>query len=65
MVSINDLYEFKDNPYKVKDNEEMADLVESIKKYGIIEPLIVRKRDEGGYEIISGHRRKYACERQE
>ena len=63
MVSINDLYEFKDNPYKVKDNEEMADLVESIKKYGIIEPLIVRKRDEGGYEIISGHRRKYACEK--
>jgi ParB family chromosome partitioning protein len=63
MVSINDLYEFKDNPYKVKDNEEMADLVESIKKYGIIEPLIVRKRDEGGYEIISDHRRKYACEK--
>lgn len=63
MVSINDLYEFKDNPYKVKDNEEMADLVESIKKYGIIEPLIVRKREEGGYEIISGHRRKYACEK--
>ncbi len=63
MVSINDLYEFKNNPYKVKDNEEMADLVESIKKYGVIEPLIVRKRDEGGYEIISGHRRKYACEK--
>ena len=63
IVSINDLYEFKDNPYKVKDNEEMQDLIDSIKKYGIIEPLIVRKRDKGGYEIISGHRRKYACEK--
>ena len=63
IVSISDLYEFKDNPYKVKDNEEMQDLIDSIKKYGIIEPLIVRKRDKGGYEIISGHRRKYACEK--
>ena len=63
IVSINDLYEFKDNPYKVKDNEEMQDLIDSIKKHGIIEPLIVRKRDKGGYEIISGHRRKYACEK--
>ena len=63
IVSINDLYEFKDNPYKVKDNEEMQDLIESIKKYGVIEPLIVRKREKGGYEIISGHRRKYACEK--
>ena len=63
MVNINELYDFKDNPYKVKDNEEMEDLVESIKKYGVIEPLIVRKRKKGGYEIISGHRRKYACEK--
>ena len=63
LVDINDLYEFKDNPYKVKDNEEMEDLIESIKKYGVIEPLIVRKREKGGYEIISGHRRKYACEK--
>lgn len=63
IVNINDLYEFKDNPYQVKDNEEMEDLIESIKKYGVIEPLIVRKREKGGYEIISGHRRKYACEK--
>ena len=63
IVNIKDLYEFKDNPYQVKDNEEMEDLIESIKKYGIIEPLIVRKRENGGYEIISGHRRKYACEK--
>lgn len=63
IVSINDLYEFKDNPYKVKENEDMEDLIESIKQYGIIEPLIVRERKQGGYEIISGHRRKYACEK--
>lgn len=62
-VNINDLYEFKDNPYSVRDDEEMAELVESIKQYGVIEPLLVRKRDEGGYEILSGHRRKYACEK--
>ena len=63
IVNINDLYEFKDNPYRVKDNEDMEDLTESIKQYGIIEPLIVRKRDKGGYGIISGHRRKYACKK--
>ena len=63
LVDINYLDEFKDNQYKVKDNEEMEDLIESIKKYGVIEPLIVRKREKGGYEIISGHRRKYACEK--
>jgi ParB family chromosome partitioning protein len=63
LVSINDLYEFKDNPYQVKDNEDMEELVESIKQYGIIEPLIVRKRENGGYEILSGHRRKFACEK--
>ena len=60
IVNINDLYEFKDNPYKVRDDEEMAELVESVRQYGIIEPLIVRTREQGEYEILSGHRRKYA-----
>ena len=63
IVNINELYEFKDNPYQVKENEDMEDLIESIKEYGIIEPLIVRNREKGGYEIVSGHRRKYACEK--
>ncbi len=63
IVNINELYEFKDNPYQVKDNEDMKDLIESIKEYGVIEPLIVRNREKGGYEIVSGHRRKYACEK--
>ena len=63
IVNINELHEFKDNPYQVKENEDMEDLIESIKEYGVIEPLIVRNREKGGYEIVSGHRRKYACEK--
>ncbi|MCI8760334.1 MAG: ParB/RepB/Spo0J family partition protein [Clostridia bacterium] len=63
IVNIKELHEFKDNPYQVKDNEDMKDLIESIKEYGVIEPLIVRNREKGGYEIVSGHRRKYACEK--
>ena len=63
LVNINELYEFKDNPYQVKDNEDMENLIESIKQYGVIDPLLVRPRENGGYEIISGHRRKYACEK--
>ena len=63
IVNIKELHEFKDNPYQVKDNEDMEDLIESIKEYGVIEPLIVRNREKGGYEIVSGHRRKYACEK--
>lgn len=55
IVNIKELHEFKDNPYQVKDNEDMKDLIESIKEYGVIEPLIVRNREKGGYEIVSGH----------
>ena len=57
IANINELYDFEDNPYQVKDNEDMKDLIESIKEYGVIEPLIVRTREKGGYEILSGHRR--------
>lgn len=59
-VNINELHDFKGNPYSVRDDEDMKMLTESIKEFGIIEPLLVRKRDEGGFEVISGHRRKYA-----
>lgn len=62
-VNINEIYPFENNPYSVKDNEEMDLLIESIKQYGVMEPLIVRKREKGGFEIVSGHRRKYACEK--
>lgn len=56
------LHSFKKHPFKVLDDEHMAELVESIKEKGVLSPAVVRKRKEGGYEIISGHRRKHACE---
>ncbi|MBS5910706.1 MULTISPECIES: ParB/RepB/Spo0J family partition protein [Paenibacillus] len=62
-IPIDQLYSFHENPYKVADNEELQALSESIKMYGVISPLVVRQRTEGGYEIISGHRRKAACEK--
>ena len=61
IVKITELHDFKDNPYKVNDNEDMEQLIESIKENGIIENPIVRPLETGGYELLSGHRRKYAC----
>ena len=61
-VSLSDLYDFKNHPFRVLDDEKMEETVESIKKYGVLMPGIVRPRTEGGYEIIAGHRRKRACE---
>ena len=61
-IPLEELHEFKDHPFRVLDDEKMAETVESIKAYGVLMPGIVRKRSEGGYEIISGHRRKHACE---
>ncbi|QGG55839.1 ParB/RepB/Spo0J family partition protein [Paenibacillus sp. B01] len=51
------------NPYHVADNDELQAIAESIRKHGVISPLVVRPRDGGGYEIISGHRRKAGCEK--
>ena len=53
---------FPDHPYQVKDDEAMTELVESIKTNGVITPITVRKMDNGRYQLISGHRRKHACE---
>ena len=50
-----------DHPFGVRDDEEMAELVESISTFGVINPVIVRKGEGERYELISGHRRKYAC----
>ncbi len=61
-VKLSELHEFKDHPFKVLDDEKMAQTVESIKMHGVLVPGIVRPRPEGGFEIISGHRRKRACE---
>src|SRR5699024_4957899 len=57
-----DLYPFPDHPFQVRDDEEMKETIQSVKEYGVIVPAIVRPREEGGYEIVAGHRRKYACE---
>ena len=61
-IPLTELFPFKEHPFKVTDNEEMLDTVESVKQYGILVPAIARPRDEGGYELIAGHRRKRACE---
>jgi ParB family chromosome partitioning protein len=61
-LKIDELHDFPNHPYSVKDDEDMEKLVESIKGYGVRYPITVRPRGEGGYEIISGHRRKHACE---
>ena len=61
-VPLADLHAFKGHPFRVLDDAKMDETVESIKKYGVLMPGIVRPRAEGGYEIIAGHRRKRACE---
>ncbi len=61
-IPISQLYDFKEHPFKVKDDARMAELVESIKENGVLTPGIARVRDAGGYEIIAGHSRKRACE---
>ena len=61
-IPISELHPFKNHPFKVLDDEEMAKTAESIKEYGVLTPAIVRPRDEGGYEIVSGHRRCHASE---
>ena len=61
-IALSELHPFPDHPFKVREDESMKETVESIKEYGVLSPAIVRPREEGGYEIISGHRRKRACE---
>ena len=61
-IPIADLHPFKNHPFKVLDDEAMQRTVESVAQFGVLAPLIVRPREEGGYEIISGHRRQHAAE---
>ena len=61
-IPIADLHPFKDHPFKVLDDEAMQRTVESVAQFGVLAPLVVRPREEGGYEIISGHRRQHAAE---
>lgn len=61
-IPLCELHPFKDHPFKIQDNEEMKRLIESIKKFGTITPALARPLPEGGYELISGHRRLAACQ---
>ena len=61
-IPIEELFPFKEHPFKVLDDEAMQRMVESVAQYGVLAPLIARPRPEGGYEIISGHRRQHAAE---
>ena len=61
-IPIADLHPFKNHPFKVVDDEAMQRTVESVAQFGVLAPLIARPREEGGYEIISGHRRQHAAE---
>lgn len=61
-IPLKDLYPFKDHPFKVRDDAEMEKVVESVATYGVLTPAIARRRPEGGYELISGHRRHHAAQ---
>jgi ParB family chromosome partitioning protein len=61
-LNLSELFAFKDHPFQVKDDEEMRAMVESVKDKGVTQPAIVRPREDGGYEMVSGHRRMKASE---
>lgn len=61
-IPLGELHPFPDHPFGVRDDETMEQTVESIREYGVLVPAIARPREDGGYELISGHRRKHACE---
>ena len=61
-IDISKISNFPDHPFKVVNDDKMEEMVKSIKEYGVILPVIVRPKEDGTYEMISGHRRKRACE---
>lgn len=61
-LPLSELHDFPNHPFKVRDDEAMLEATESIKQYGVLVPAIVRPREDGGYEIIAGHRRKHGSE---
>ena len=62
-IKVSECAAFQDNPFQVRDDEGMELLVQSIKEFGVMTPVVVRPVKEGGYEIVSGHRRIHACRR--
>ena len=61
-IPLSELHPFPDHPFQVRDDDAMQETAESIKTYGILVPALARPREDGGYELIAGHRRKHACE---
>ena len=61
-IPLSELCAFKDHPFKVQNNEKMREMAESVREYGVLVPAMARPKADGGYELISGHRRKRACE---
>ena len=61
-IPLSEIDDFPDHPFKVKDDEDMLQLVESVRERGIITPITLRQKEDGRYEIVSGHRRRRACE---
>lgn len=61
-IPIDEICDFPNHPFKIRMDEEMANLVESVKQYGVLSPVIVRPKEDGSYEMIAGHRRRYASE---
>ena len=60
LLPLSELHDFPNHPFKVRDDEAMQETAESIRQYGVLVPAIVRPREDGGYEIVAGHRRKFA-----
>ena len=61
-IPLTELHSFPDHPFKVRDDEAMQETAASIKEYGVLVPALARPREDGGYELIAGHRRKHGCE---
>ena len=61
-IDITEISDFPNHPFKVKTDEKMLEMVDSIKEYGVLIPALVRPKSEGGYEMVAGHRRKMASE---
>ena len=59
LLPLSELHDFPDHPFKVRDDEAMQETTESIRQYGVLAPAIIRPREDGGYEIIAGHRRRH------
>lgn len=61
-IPLSELHEFYNHPFQIRSDEELAEMIESVREHGVLVPGIVRKHKEGGYEIIAGHTRKHVCE---